>query len=121
MHDATYSSVLNRRSGRTDLLIRSLRVFSVVNVMVVIIALQLIAVAQPSPYFYTGRQLPENASWDLMTLKYLLYVMVFGFIVGVSGLFVNTKRLKRKSDHLRINLLIVTITSFVGIIVYVTY
>ena len=118
MHDTIYSSAPERRSGKKDLMIRSLRMFSIINVAIVVVALQLIAVAQPSPYFYMGRQV--NSGWDLLTLHYLFYLMLFGFIVGVSGIFVNTRRLKRKTDHLRLNLLVVTITSLVGIIAYLT-
>ena len=106
-----------RRSPQKDLLLQLLTLFGVVSGVIVVTALLLLTIASPSS---VSRVNAFNLSyfWDPRLLRYLFYVLITGFLVSSVGLSINFKRLKRKYDSVRVNLVFLWIISVVGIIAY---
>lgn len=121
MHDVTYQEIQERRVRKRDILSNMLKMFSALDVMILCAIIILIAYAQPDSFAHIDRHIGLRVSWDHQLLGYLFYVLVFGLIVGGVGLMVNSQRLKRQGDRVRINLIIVSLTSLLGILFYISY
>ena len=106
-----------RNRSRKDLLIQSLTLFGVITAVIIVAASILITLAQPSTLSRTNR---FNVSywWDHRLLRYFFYLMVAGIVVSTIGLAINMKRLKRKYDSVRMNLVFLWLVSFTGILIY---
>jgi hypothetical protein len=59
--------------------------------------------------------LPLHTLWNYAPIRHLFYLFVTGFISSSIGLAINTKRLKRKNDRVRYNLVFLWILSAAGI------
>lgn len=60
-------------------------------------------------------QLREH--WDFRLLRTGQWILVGLFVVSGVGIYLNTKRLKRQDDHMRVSLIITAVFSFIGSIV----
>lgn len=107
----------NRRYGR-DILLNILTVLGYVNTLVVIVAAVLLTKAKPDTFHSMYRGLPLKNYWHPQILRYLFALCVFGFFVSLTGLFINSQRLKRKGDSIRWHLITVWVLSLAGIVAY---
>ena len=121
MHGVIYGTVEDRRIAKTDALSTLLKMISAVDVLVLFAIMLLIAYAQPESFAHIDRHIGLRVVWDEQLLRYLFFVMAFGLFVGGVGLMVNSRRLKRRDDRVRINVLVVSVTSFLGIMFYFLY
>jgi len=55
--------------------------------------------------------------WDFRILGTVQWVMAGLFIVSGFGIVLNTRRLKRATDHMRVSLIITALFSFIGSVV----
>ncbi|MBN2717077.1 MAG: hypothetical protein JXX14_14595 [Deltaproteobacteria bacterium] len=106
-----------RRRGR-DLFLKILTAIGYLNTVIVISAAVLLAEAKPDAFHSMYRGLPLRTYWSPHHLQYLFGLCVFGFFLSLAGLFVNSQRLKRKSDGIRYHLVAVALLSLTGIIAY---
>ncbi|MBN2529831.1 MAG: hypothetical protein JXR76_25800 [Deltaproteobacteria bacterium] len=95
-----------------------LTVMGYVNTAVVIVAAVLLAEAKPDSFHSMYRGLPLKTYWSPLILRYLFGLCIFGFFLSLIGLFINTQRLKRKSDSIRYHMVAVAMLSLAGIIAY---
>jgi hypothetical protein len=106
---------LERRKGK-DLLSASLTLFSVVTLIIVLtIILCLLEAKAQTPISVNQLTLPLHTLWNYAPIRHLFYLFVTGFISSSIGLAINTKRLKRKNDRVRYNLVFLWILSAAGI------
>lgn len=89
-------------------------------VWIILIAFMLVtdAAMPPTETFFDrllGLKLREY--WDYHILRVAQFVLLGLFAVSMAGIVLNSRRLKRKDDHMRISLLITAFFSFIGSIV----
>ncbi len=104
------------RRQRRDVLLRSLRWFSVIGWGLVIASIYLVSEAKPraTTFFARINNLAAERGWD-MQLMYYVYWMLFGALVlGLLGIVINLMRKRRKSDELYFSLVLLSIVSISG-------
>ena len=75
-------------------------------------------IARPDRWGDRHWKLGNNTEWDPQYSQYLLIFCGLGFTLSLIGLFVNILRNRRKKDFLHINLIVLAITTLVGIVLY---
>jgi hypothetical protein len=118
MSEIAYQDEYDRRENQRDVVSRSLKMLSFLSIGIIVLLAFLIALAQPASYAVVDKRPGFSATWDPALCPTLFCVMVVGFLVGMAGLVLNAKRLKRKHDFLRVNLILLSIASLLGIIIY---
>jgi heme/copper-type cytochrome/quinol oxidase subunit 2 len=114
-HLETLPSSIERRKGR-DFLSIFLSLFSVITAVILLtIALCLVEARAETPTSVSQLTMPLHTLWNYTPIRHLFYLFVTGFISSSIGLAINTKRLKRKNDRVRYNLVFLWILSAVGI------
>ena len=103
------------------MLLRILSIIGYANIAIIVTAAVLLSKAEPDAFHSMTRQLPLRGYWDPVALKHLFGLCVFGFFLSLTGLFINMRRLKRKYDSIRYNLVVVAILSLAGIIAYLNF
>ena len=76
------------------------------------------AAMPPVEAFYDrlfGVKLREH--WDFRLLRAAQWILAGLFVVSGVGIWLNTKRLKRQDDHMRVSLIITGVFSLIGSIV----
>lgn len=63
----------------------------------------------------------RRAYWDIASFTAAFYVALVLFVFAIFSLIINSFRLKRKGDHIRISLILALFFSVVGMIWYVIY
>jgi len=59
-----------------------------------------------------------DSSWNEELLQIIFYLMVFGFLFSITGIYLNSRRHKRRTDHYRASLIFISCLSLVGIFYY---
>ena len=106
----------NNRSRRPDLLLRLLSICNGVAVIALAAALCITAIAKPEleTFFDRYYQLPLRNNWNMDLANYIGILLACSFIVSVAGLAINSRRLKRKHDHVRATLVLSLIISLIA-------
>ena len=58
-----------------------------------------------------------RAYWDFRLLRAAQLILAGLFVVSGIGIWLNTKRLKRQDDHMRVSLIITAVFSLIGSVV----
>jgi hypothetical protein len=105
----------NRRRGK-DLFVRMLPLFSATNLIILTAAIMLFIEADPKTFLFPSIKFsPIYEVWDRQPLRHFIYFLLGGFFSSSLGLVINVKRLRRKEDHVRANLIFFWWLSFIGI------
>jgi cytochrome bd-type quinol oxidase subunit 2 len=107
-----------RRSTDSDVINRAVRLLNFASFAILALFLYFVVLAQPASYAVVSRNADLSTQWNPVFLKQLFVVMLTGLAVGSAGLFLNSQRLKRKGDFLRVNLLLVSLSCAIGLLVY---
>ncbi len=59
----------------------------------------------------------KRTHWDFQLLLIARWVLLGLFALSMAGILLNTRRLKRTTDHMRVSLIITAVFSFVGSII----
>ncbi|MDA3903386.1 MAG: hypothetical protein PF441_08075 [Desulfuromusa sp.] len=115
---------LSNRRKRTDLTIRLLAWSNAVAVISLAIAICIIAVAKPQrmnflDHFYGVQRL--NPTWDMDLIGYIGAMLLLSFLASIVGLFLNSKRRRRKSDHIHATLILSLVASAVSLFFYLRF
>lgn len=89
-------------------------------VWLILIAFMLVTHAAMPPvetFFDRLLGLKLREYWDFHILRIAQFVLLGLFAVSTAGIVLNTRRLKRTGDHMRVSLLITAVFSFIGTIV----
>lgn len=108
----------DRRANDADVINRAVRLLNVASFGIIALFLYFIVLAQPASYAVVSTNADLSTEWNPVFLRQLFIVMLTGLVVGGAGLVLNSKRLKRKGDFLRVNLLLVSLSSSIGMLVY---
>ncbi len=112
--------VPTERRRRTDALIVLLRVLNAAAVLSLVGALFITAAAKPShqSFFDQFHNLRIYYDWNYPLLRYAAFCLFLGFLSSSVGLLVNSRRLRRKGDHVHASLVVCMIVSAIGLILY---
>ena len=115
---------LSNRRKKPDLTLRLLAWSNAIAVISLIIAVAIIAMAKPKQmnfldHFYSVQRL--NPTWDMGLIKYIGVMLLLSFIASIIGLFLNSKRLRRKRDHVHATLVLSLIVSSISLLFYLRF
>ncbi len=85
------------------------------------ISVVIIYVAKPGYFWDRDRKLANPYFWNLELAGWYCAVMWLCFITSLMGIYINKKRVKRKTDSYCFNLIILAIISFCSIVGYYIY
>lgn len=119
---SAYHHDSSRRQRRSDPLLVALRWLSVSGWLVLLAALLVLAEAKPpvETFFERWYDLRLRNSWNLELARYIFYLMLLGLGTSLTGLAINSRRLRRKGDEWRVSLILVAAISLLGLIRYLT-
>jgi formate-dependent nitrite reductase membrane component NrfD len=80
-----------------------------------------LAKPQQTTFFDRLFDVSRRTIWDQNLMMISFFVAVILFFFSLLSLIINTKRLKRKSDHISISLVISLIVSTLSILLYLAY
>ena len=106
-----------------DIWIRTISFLGVAGWLVLLAAMIIAEQARPEPQTVTTRfhNIAVRTSWDKELATYIFFLMIAGVCMSVTGLLINARRLRRKYDQLRINLILMLVISLSGIIAYLFF
>ena len=112
----------DRRRG-PDLWLKSLGWLTFAGWLVMVLAMMVIEKAKPPIETIATRffNIHLRRTWDMEVAQYLFYLMYVGLCISTIGLAINVRRLSRKTDSVRINLILLWLISLVGIITYIYF
>lgn len=112
----------SRRQRRSDPLLVVLRWLSVAGWLILLAALLLLGEAKPpvETFFERWYNISLRSSWNLELARYIYYLMLLGLGTSLTGLVLNSRRLRRKGDEWRISLILVAVISLLGLIRYLS-
>jgi ABC-type phosphate transport system permease subunit len=121
MTEVNRGRTIDRRKGR-DPVLKVLSSCGAATAVLAVIALVLLAKAKPHAFAHFDKEaFSVRSFWDPGYAQMLLGLMIVGLAIGLIGLVLNTRRLKRKNDSIRLNLVFLAVASAVGIAVYLYY
>jgi len=107
-----------RRQGK-DFWLKLLSLLGIITAVIVTALMMLLVKAKPDTFSSMDPQyLPLRAHWNRQFVDYCFYLLVIGFFTSSFGLIVNSRRLKRKHDHVHLNLVFLWIVSVAGMVTY---
>ncbi len=112
----------NRRK-RSDPVLRLLTWCHSAAVIALAAALGILAVAKPKVETFFDRYygIALRKTWDLELANYIGVMLVISSLLGIIGLILNSRRLRRRDDHIHVTLLISLIISLVGLGFFVRF
>jgi len=118
-----------RRSGH-DRLLRIMSWSGIVGWAIMLVVMVAVDRAKPDDSaFIPNKRIFEQAgvpyhpqtTWDQDLVRYIFYLLIAGLVLGITGLVVNSRRHRRRDDHYRIHLVLLTVISAVGIFYYLVF
>jgi glucan phosphoethanolaminetransferase (alkaline phosphatase superfamily) len=111
------------RRQRADIICIWLEVASFLVWIVLFVILLLYQNAMPREKMFFDRLLEVEIeeTLDYSRFNLVFYLLVFLFVLSLVSLLLNFKRLKRKTDRIRISFIVSLVCSCIGIIIYFIY
>jgi|GEM_PF-945020 len=118
-----------RRRGH-DRLLRIMSWSGIVGWAIMLVVMVAVDRAKPDDSTFTpSKSIFEQAgvpyhlrtTWDQDLVTYIFYLLIAGLVLGVTGLAVNSRRHRRRDDHYRIHLVLLTGISAVGVLYYLIF
>ena len=112
----------DRRKG-PDKLTNIIQYFGFSAWCILIVGLALIEKARPTveQQAERGYKVALNTNWNLDLIRYMFYLMILGIFVSMAGIVLNSMRLKRRTDELRMSILFLAVISLGTILYYIIF
>ncbi len=115
---------LSNRRKRQDLILRLLAWSNFIAVASLCLAVVFVAAAKPKrmnflDHFYGVKRL--NPMWNMELVGYIGGLLVISLIASLAGIYFNSKRLKRKGDHINATLVLSLIASAISLFFYLRF
>ncbi len=109
----------DRRRG-PDIILRTVSFVGAAGWAVMVVAMIVVHKARPPLQTVASKsaQVHVRTTWADDLTQVLLYLMFAGLFLSFSGLLFNIRRLRRKDDQVRINLIIMFVLSAAGVLSY---
>ena len=117
--DIQKTSTRERRRG-PDKWISTLVWLGVAGWLLVFAAFLLLGYAKPEVTTFFDRyfQVRVRSHWRMELVRYIFYCMVGGTLLSLTGIVINLKRHRRRTDEFRVSLILVGMISLAGVIFY---
>ncbi len=111
--------VKNRRRG-PDTVVKAINWISGGSWLLIFLIFIMVSMAKPrmETMFDRFNNSPVGGAWDSSLISFAFILLLFQLGLCIFGLFLNSMRMKRKSDRYNGTLIFFTLVSFIGIIVY---
>ena len=107
------------RRGRRDLLIQIINIMVFLSLLTIILITVLLVLPQRLDNYFNQVLRLFGASWDKSFICYIFYqLLLLQVIISVTGLLMNSYRLKRKGDKYHYSLIIYALVSLIVIVFY---
>ncbi len=115
--------IYNNRRKHPDTLLQLLAWSNAVAVISLAVALCVAAVAKPKleTFFDRYYNLQLRQTWNTDLIGYIGFMLLLSCLTSIVGLFINSKRLRRKDDYIRATLILSLIISLIGLGYYIKY
>ena len=115
---------LSNRRKRQDTILRLLAWSNFIAVASLFVAIFVVAAAKPKrtnflDHFFGVQRL--NPAWDMNLVGYIGGLLVLSLVASLAGIYFNTKRLKRKGDHINATLVLSLIVSIISLFFYLRF
>jgi hypothetical protein len=129
MAEGRRKSFIERRTGH-DQLLRIMSWLGIGGWAIMLLVMVAVDRAKPDDSdFIPNKRILEQAgvsyhlrtTWDQDLVTYIFYLLIAGLVLGITGLLVNSRRHRRRDDHYRIHLILLTGISAVGILYYLIF
>jgi hypothetical protein len=129
MAEGRREGFIERRRGH-DRLLRIMSWIGIGGWVIMLLVLVAVDRAQPDdPDFIPNKRILEQAgvpyhlrtTWDQDLVTYIFYLLIAGLVLGITGLVINSRRHRRRDDHYRIHLVLLTGISAVGVLYYLIF
>lgn len=109
----------NRRKS-PDIIIKALSWLAAVGWICLFIALLIIDKAKPDSITYFNRyyKIQPKLYWNPELTRYIFFLMLTGTVISITGLVLNKLRHRRKNDSYSASLIIISLISISGILLY---
>ena len=109
----------NKRKG-PDTVVRAINWIAGLSWLMIFIIFIMVSMAKPRMETMYDRfsNSPVSGAWDSDLVSFALILLLFQLGMCIFGLFLNSMRMKRKTDKYNGTLIFFTAVSFIGIIVY---
>lgn len=113
----------NNRRKRPDLLLQLLAWSNAVAVISLVSALCIAAIAKPEleTFFDRYYSLQLRQTWNTDLIGYIGFMLLLSCLTSIAGLIINSKRLRRKGDHIRSTMILSLIISLIGLGYYLKF
>jgi Flp pilus assembly protein protease CpaA len=129
MAEGRRGSFVERRKGH-DRLLRIMSWSGLAGWAIMLAVMVVVDRAKPDdPAFIPNKRIFEQAgvpyhlrtTWDQGLVTYIFYLLIAGLVLGIAGLALNSRRHRRRDDHYRIHLVLLTGISAVGVLYYLIF
>ena len=129
MAEGRREGIVERRKGH-DRLLRIMSWSGIVGWAIMLVVMVAVDRAKPDDSaFIPNKRIFEQAgvpyhprtTWDQDLVTYIFYLLIAGLFLGITGLVVNSRRHRRRDDHYRVHLVLLTGISAVGILYYLIF
>jgi hypothetical protein len=129
MAEGRREGFVERKRGH-DRLLRIMSWSGIAGWLIMLVVMVVVDRAKPDdPAFIPNKRIFEQAgvpyhlrtTWDQGLVTLVFYLLIAGLILGVIGLMVNSRRHRRRDDHYRIHLILLTGISAVGILYHLIF
>ncbi len=113
---------LSNRRKKTDPILQLIAWANGTAVGSLLIAICLIAIAKPKrmnflDHFYSVQR--SSPAWNTGIFTYIGITLLLSLVASALGLYLSTKRLQRKGDHINATLVLSLIISAIGLLFFV--
>ena len=124
MAGGKHEDLVERRRGY-DRLLRIMGWLGIFGWAIMLVVMVVIDRAKPDDStFIPNKRIFEQAgvpyhlrtTWNQDLVTYIFYLLIAGLVLGITGLVINSQRHRRRDDHYRIHLVLLTSISAVGIL-----
>ena len=118
-------STHQQRSKNSDPLMKMLTLANVSAAASLFVVFCLTALAKPEIETFFDRfyqvNLYRRPNWDMALMNYIGMMLLACCLISLSGLYINSKRMKRKGDYIRATQVVSLIISILGMALYLNY
>ena len=115
---------LSNRRKKTDPILQLIAWTNGTAVVSLLVAVCLIAIAKPKrmnflDHFYSVHR--SSPVWNTGIFTYIGIALLLSFMASAFGLYLNTKRLQRKGDHINATIVLSLIASTIGLLFFISH
>ncbi|MCD4651630.1 MAG: hypothetical protein K8S56_07590 [Candidatus Cloacimonetes bacterium] len=108
------------RREKRDFWSRSITWFTLAGWVIMVSVLVIFDKAKPTQesFFDRFHHVERVTTWNDSLVQSLFIMMIVGFLLGIVGLIINYRRNRRQKDHISVSLILLSLVSLLGILIF---